>query len=279
MSDSTKAAFDWQLAGRQLVGTLRLDLRRSLLSPRSLAVYFLAFSPLVLVAIWALANFPLEEFEGSHEGIQVFGALFALYVRVSIFFSGLFLFVSLYRSEILERSLHYYFLTPVRRELLALGKYLAALLAAIGIFVPATTAIYLVFLSPSGMTSMTNYLFSGPGLDNLISYLIVVVLACAGYGALFLLVGVLFRNPVLPAAMIWVWESANPLLPTFLKHFSVIYYLQSLYPVPVTHGIFEVVGEPASMFASIVGAILFIGFVLVVVGWRVRRMDLAYGGE
>ncbi len=33
------------------------------------------------------------------------------------------------------------------------------------------------------------------------------------------------------------------------------------------------------MFGSIVGAILFIGFVLVVVGWRVRRMDLAYGGE
>ncbi len=279
MSVATETTFDWRLAVRQLLGTLRLDLRRSLLSPRSLAVYFLAFSPLAMVAVWALTPFPLDEFEGPQEGTVVFTVLFELYLRVSIFFSGLFLFVSLYRSEILERSLHYYFLTPVRRDLLAFGKYLAALIAAIGTFFVGTTAIYLTVISPWGTTAMANYLFSGPGLGNLISYLVVVALGCAGYGALFLLVGVLFRNPVLPAAAIWVWESANPLLPTFLKHFSVIYYLQSLYPVPLARGVFEVVGEPASMLSAVVGAILFIGFVLAIVGWKVRRMDLAYGGE
>ena len=121
MTNTTGSTFDWRLAARQLAGTLRLDLRRSLLSPRSLAVYFLAFSPLVLVAVWALTPFPLDEFEGPQEGSLVFTVLFELYLRVSIFFSGLFLFVSLYRSEILERSLHYYLLTPVRRDLLALG--------------------------------------------------------------------------------------------------------------------------------------------------------------
>ena len=42
---------DWALTGRQLLGTLRLDLRRSLLSPRVLAALFLAFAPLALVAI------------------------------------------------------------------------------------------------------------------------------------------------------------------------------------------------------------------------------------
>ncbi len=279
MSTATHSAFDWRLAARQLAGTLRLDLRRSLLSPRSLAVYFLAFAPLALVTVWVLTPFPTEEFDGPHHGSHVFTVLFELYVRVSVFFSGLFLFVSLYRSEILERSLHYYLLTPVRRELLALGKYLAALIAAAGTFLIGTTAIYLVVISPWGTAAMANYLFSGPGLGNLGAYLIVVTLACAGYGALFLLVGVLFRNPVLPAAAIWVWESANPLLPSSLKHVSVIFYLKSLYPVPIARGLFEVVGEPASMLGSIVGAILFIVFVLAVAAWKVRRMDLAYGGE
>ena len=118
-----------------------------------------------------------------------------------------------------------------------------------------------------------------PGLTNLVAYLGTVVLACAGYGALFLLVGVLFRNPVLPAAAIWVWESINPLLPSLLKHFSVIYYLQSLYPVPLPRGLFEVVGNPAPTWAAVLGALLFVAFVLALVGWRVRRMDLAYGGE
>ena len=279
MNRATQSGFDWRLGGRQLLGTLRLDLRRSLLSPRSLAVYFLAFAPLAMVGIWALTPFPLEEFDSPQEGTVVFAVLFEFYVRLSIFFSALFLFVGLYRAEILERSLHYYLLTPVRRDFLALGKYLAGLMAAVGVFFFGAVAIYLTVISPWGGAAMANYLFAGPGLGNLLSYLAAIFLACAGYGALFLLVGVLFRNPVLPAATIWVWESTNPLLPNFLKHFSVIYYLQSFYPVPINRGLFEVVGEPVPVWGSILGALLFIALVLAVVGWRVRRMDLAYGGE
>ena len=124
------ATTDWRLTARQLQGTCRLDLRRALLSPRSLALYFLAFGPLLLVTVWALTPLPSESFSGPQEAVKVFAVLFEFYVRVSIFFSAMFLFVSLYRSEILERSLHYYLLTPVRREVVALGKYLAALIAS-----------------------------------------------------------------------------------------------------------------------------------------------------
>ena len=208
--DAPDTPVDWRLRARQLTGTLRLDLRRALLSPRSLAVYFLAFAPLVLVGIWALTPFPTQDLDGPQDGAKVFSVLFELYIRVSIFFSCLFLFVSLYRSEILERSLHYYLLTPVRRDVLAFGKYLAGLIAAVGVFSVGTTALFLTVMSPWGTTALVNYLFSGPGLGNLLAYLGTVLLACAGYGALFLLVGVLFRNPVLPAASIWVWESIIP---------------------------------------------------------------------
>lgn len=270
---------DWGLVGRQLLGTLRLDLRRALLSPRSLALYFLAFAPLALVGVWALTPFPTRELAGPQETAVVFGVLFELYVRVSIFFSTLFLFVNLYRAEILERSLHYYLLTPVRREVVAAGKYLAALVASAGVFVLATAALFLVVAAPWGMTALGNYLFQGPGLANLFAYLGVVVLACAGYGALFLLVGLLFRNPVLPAVVIWMWESGNLLLPPLLKRLSVIFYLHSLYPVPLARGPFEVVAAPAPAWQSILGAALFVGVVLGIAGWRVRRMDLAYGGE
>ncbi len=77
------------LLARQLWGVFRLDIRRALLSARSFAVYFLAFAPLVLVAIWAFTPFPTEEFEGPQEAALVFSVLFELYVRVSIFFSTL----------------------------------------------------------------------------------------------------------------------------------------------------------------------------------------------
>lgn len=276
---SASRSEDRGLVRRQLAGTLRLDLRRALLSPRSLAMYVLAFAPLVLVAIWSLSPFPLRELDGPQEAMLVFGVLFELYVRVSIFFSTLFLFVSLYRSEILERSLHYYLLTPVRREVLALGKYLAALIATTGVFLVGTVGLFLLVLLPWGPGAMANYLFAGPGLANLLGYAGVVALACAGYGALFLLAGVLFRNPVLPAAAIWIWEAIVPLLPPLLKRASVVFYLHSLYPIPPARGLLEVIADPAPAWVSVPSALAFIVLVLVVVAWRVRRMDLAYGGE
>ncbi len=270
---------DWGLVGRQLLGTLRLDLRRALLSPRALALYFLAFSPLFLVGVWAMTPLPTRQLAGPQETAAVFAVLFELYVRVSIFFAALFLFVNLYRAEILDRSLHYYLLTPVRREVVALGKYLAALLATAGVFTLGTVAHFLVVALPWGPTALANYLFQGPGLANLAGYLVVVALACGGYGAIFLLVGILFRNPVLPAAVIWGWETGNLLLPPLLKRVSVIFYLHSLYPVPLTRGPFELVADPAPAWQSLLGATLLFALVLWVAGRRVRRMDLAYGGE
>ena len=59
------------------------------------------------------------------------------------------------------------------------------------------------------------------------------MLACVGYGAFFLVAGMLFRNPILPAAAILIWEAINPFLPGVLKQFSVIYYLKSLCPVDI----------------------------------------------
>ena len=55
---------DWQLTARQIVGTCRLELRRALFSPRSLALYFLAAAPLLLVGVWTFTPFPAEQFQG-----------------------------------------------------------------------------------------------------------------------------------------------------------------------------------------------------------------------
>ena len=65
------------------------------------------------------------------------------------------------------------------------------------------------------------------------AYLGATVLACIGYGSIFLAAGLLFRNPLIPAAVILVWESINSFLPSLLQKFSVIYYLKSLCPIQI----------------------------------------------
>ena len=59
----------------------------------------------------------------------------------------------------------------------------------------------------------TDYILHGPGLRQLGSYVLVTALACIGYGAVFLMCGLFFKNPMIPAAVVWVWENINPFLP------------------------------------------------------------------
>ena len=54
--------------------------------------------------------------------------------------------MNLFRGEILDRSLHFYFLAPIRREVLMAGKFLAGLLATCTIFVTSEVLQTIAFL-------------------------------------------------------------------------------------------------------------------------------------
>ena len=283
-SPATPGTVDWALIRRQISGVMRLELRRNFWSRRSLTSYFLALAPVVLMAFWSASPAPQKFFGGPVVVTQtVFPLLFESVIRTSLFMATILMFMSLFRSEILERSLHYYFLTPIRREVLVVGKYLSAQVALSVLFMIATTLLYCLTLLPWGISAV----FQGIELGNLIAYLGIVILACAGYGAVFLLVGLFFRNPIVPAAMIWVWELINFLLPPLLQKLSVIHYLQSLYPIPLqsmeVNGffaqLFEVVVEPTPAWLSVPGILLFTSAVLFIAGWRARRMEINYGGD
>ena len=205
-TSSVKASepMDWGLIGRQTFGILRLELGRQLFSKRAFALYFLAFAPVALMAIWAISPIPKElGLAGPVEGGKIFAFVYAGYLGTSIFLSCLILFMSLFRSEILEKSLHYYFLSPIRREVLVAGKYSAALIAVVGTYAISTTCLYLLTMSPWGLGTLSRHLFSGPGFGHLITYIGISALACIGYGALFQLAGQLFKNPVIIAVALW----------------------------------------------------------------------------
>ncbi len=271
---------DWGLILRQVAGILRLELRRNLFSRRSFILYFLAFAPVTLFMVWTISPVT-REFDGPAQAIaQVFAPVFVGYLRTVIFLSALVTFMNLYRSEILERSLHYYYLTPVRRWVLVVGKYSSALLSSFAVFTVSTTIIFGLTCIPWGPGATARYVFDGPGLGNLAAYVGIAIMGCIGYGAVFLLVGLFFKNAIVPAAALWGWEAINFLLPPLLKKLSVIYYLRSLYPIPLPKGFVEVmVSKPTSAWISVPGLLIFTVLVLAFAGWRARHMEINYGGE
>src|SRR5262249_889384 len=142
------------------------------------------------------------------------------------------IFCNLFRVEMLEKTLHYYYMTPMRRETLAAGKYLAGLAVAGTVFV-SSVALSFLFIGRHAGAAYSDYILHGPGLAQLEAYMTVAALACVGYGAVFLFCGLAFRNPMIPAAVVFVWENLNPFLPALLKKISVIFYLKSLCPVEI----------------------------------------------
>jgi hypothetical protein len=113
----------------------------------------------------------------------------------------------------------------------------------------------------------------------LLAYVGVTLLACIGYGAVFLIVGLFFRNPIIPALVLYGWEWLNFLLPPGLKKISVIHYLHSLVPVPMSEGPFAVLAEPTPAYIALPSLFLFTAIVIFLAGMYIRRMEISYAGE
>ena len=221
------------------------------------------------------------------EDTQVFAGVFQyFYLRLAIFFGCLGIFMNLFRGEMLDKTLHFWFLTPVRREVLLVGKYGAGLVAAAVIFGGGTILAYFAMLSGLDAAEVQAY-WHGAGVRHLFWYWAAAVLGCVGYGSVFLAAGLLLRNPIVPAAVILLWESINGFLPAMLQKLSILYYLQSLCPLPAPTDpgmpalarLLLAPAEPASAVWAVVGLLGVTALVLWVASRAVRRLEVNYSTD
>ena len=270
----------WSLWARQTLAILRLEIKKNFLSRRASLLYLIAVLPLVLLSLLALFPPPTDEMESFGQLSQMYAAVYGgLILRTLVFFGCAWVFMNLFRGEVVDRSLHYYFLAPVRREVLVVGKYLSGLIATMVLFSITTVGSMLILYFWLFPSESARYFFEGAGAIQLLAYLGVTILACVGYGAVFLIVGLFFRNPIIPGLILYGWEWINFLLPPVLKKISVIHYLQSLVPVPMSEGPFAVLVEPTPAWISVPSLLLFTCIVLVLAGLHIRRREISYAGE
>ena len=274
------AQLPWSLWGRQVSAVMRLELRKNFLSRRALLLYLLAGLPLGLLALLDIFPPPSNEFNDFTLLSVMYAAIYnGLILRTLIFFGCAWVFMNLFRGEVVDRSLHYYFMTPARREVLVVGKYLSGLVTTVVMFGVSTVGSMLLLYFVRFYSQSTRYFFDGPGLRQMLVYLGITVLACFGYGAVFLIIGLFFRNPVIPALILYGWEWINFLLPPLLKKLSVIHYLHSLAPVPMNEGPFAVLAEPTPAWLSVPSLFVFTLAVLTLASLYIRRMEISYAGE
>jgi ABC-type transport system involved in multi-copper enzyme maturation permease subunit len=268
----------WWLQARRIV---RIEVRRNLLTWKAAWIYFLAFVPTAIILIHFLfdkhGHFSLSEDTNILAGVMQF-----YYIRLGIFFGCLGIFSRLIRGEMIERSIHFYLLAPVRREVLLLAKFAAGVYGAVLLFGLAIIADF-IFMYASYGAAGQEYVFHGPGLSQLGAYLSIMVLGCIGYGAVFLLLSMMFRNPMPAAMLVLGWEAINPVMPSLLQKISVASYLKHLLPITVPgNGIFALLTvetEPVRAWVAAAGLLLLAAVVLAYSCVRVRTLEIRYTTE
>ena len=104
----------WSLWWVQFRRFARIEIRRNLITKRAWWIYFLAFVPAVIISIHLLVD--SHPNSSMNEDTNILAGIVQLYyVRLGVFFGCLGIFSRLIRGEMIERSLHYYLLSPVRQ--------------------------------------------------------------------------------------------------------------------------------------------------------------------
>ncbi len=279
IESGTRKPLPWGTWRAQAATVFELEFLRAFVSRRAISVWILASLPVlnfltIIVHVQSRNEFDIER------STTIYAELYqALILQMIVYFGCAWVFAQTFRGEVLEKSLHYLFLVPIRREVILVGKYLAAL-AGTGLLFGASTALsYLVLFAYRDSHAISIHFFERGGLRAVLTYTGVTLLACVGYGAVFLVIGLISKSPFVPALVVWAWEHIIFLLPSFMKKASVLFYLVSLSPVSVNEGPFAVVAEPSPAWVAIPVVFLMAAALVAVGCWRVRRMEINYGTE
>jgi hypothetical protein len=105
-------------------------------------------------------------------------------------------------------------------------------------------------------------------------------MACLGYGSVFFALSLIFRNPIVPAALLMGWETISSLLPALLQKFTITYYLKQLAPIDLPQNglmaLFTVVASPLPKAVAVLSLVLLSAVIVAGACIGIRRMEISY---
>ena len=268
----------------QAASILAVELRKNFITKRGFWIYLLALAPAVIVWIHSIVVLKEGHGHGLEKDTEVLAGIFQMFfLRPAVYFGCVGIFTYLFRGEVVERTLHYYFLAPVRRDVLVAGKYLAGLITASFFFCGSIALTFMGMYVHFPGHELRAFLVDGPGIGQFFAYVSITALACMAYGALFVWLGIRYKNPIIPAVSLLFWESANILLPTWLKKFSILYYLRSLTPVDAGYSgaaaLFGGVADPVSAPVAVLSLVAISAALIVLATRDLRRSEISYSSD
>jgi ABC-type transport system involved in multi-copper enzyme maturation permease subunit len=180
-------------------------------------------APILLALVTRLAivnGTAVLTINGSRIGSQAIfeTAVSVLYLRFIVPALGVFYGTSLIADEVEEKTITYLFTRPISRGAIVLGKYLAYLVGVAAVVLPSVALVFLIMVPFANMGILFGKVLADLGI---------IALGLAAYGAVFLLAGVTFKRPLVGGLVfVFGWEPLALVLPGYLRHLTIAYYLQ-----------------------------------------------------
>ena len=202
-----------------------LSLGEMLWSRRTIFMVIVVGAPVILATVMrtvqALGIPPLRINGALVDPASMFGVLIWVpFLRFIVPVLGVFYGTSLIADEVEDKTITYLFTRPVRRSAVLVGKYLAYLACTTLVVLPSIMLVYFLIVPLAQVAASFRALLIDLGL---------LAIGLAAYGAIFALVGVVLRRPLV-ASLIFAfgWEQVALVVPGYLRRFTVMYYLQAL---------------------------------------------------
>jgi ABC-type transport system involved in multi-copper enzyme maturation permease subunit len=199
-----------------------LSLEGMIWTRRSLLMALLVAMPIVFALLYRI----VLTAKGAARPVtphDLYAVVVAIYwIRNVLPLAALFYATSLIADEVEGRTLTYLLTRPLTRGSIFAGKFAAYLVTTSCLALPACVITFFLLQSAQGFSGV------GAAVADLFRDLAVICLTLVVYGALFALLGVLLKRPVIPGLMfLYGWELlAN--LPGYLPRFTLTAWLRSL---------------------------------------------------
>lgn len=207
--------------GRAARAVFDLSLDGMVFSRRSLLMALLVAAPAAFAILYRVLS--ATQGEPPLGPPDLYALMVAVYwVRNVLPLAALFYATSLVADEVEGRTLTYLLTRPLTRASIFAGKFAAYLATTFTLALPAAVVTFFVLMTAPQAPPL------GPAVSDLLRDLGVMLLALVAYGALFGLLGVLLKRPVIPGLLfLYGWELlAN--LPGYLPRFTLTAWLRSL---------------------------------------------------
>ena len=206
---------------RAVRGVFDLSLEAMIWTRRSLLVGLFLGLPVLFGLLYHLVL--VAQLPARISGFELYGHVVVLFfVGKALPLTALFYATALVADEIEGKTLTYLVTRPIPRVAVLAGKFLAYLGTTLSLSLPSLVLTFFLLTTARGGTGV------GSAVPDLLRDLGVLALALLAYGALFTLLGVVLRRPLIPGLLfILVWELVVN-LPGYLPRFTLTAWLRSL---------------------------------------------------